>query len=250
MNTVGHETNTNQPKKRFWRDYEPAVKIAITTLGFTAIYSLVTIGLYLIGNRATITAQKQLELSERPWIGIRAIDIESLTYDSGDPTKPVFRLRYQLENIGHSAGSPGVFGNIIMSNDRFAYDLDADTVCDKATKPGWRPEWTIIPNSGMIYDVVYDGQHDDFTQRDHSPQFKIDPQRIHESLRLTNVGCILYRSTIDNKIHQTPFVAQISMLDSSGKPPRPSGQLPISFSNRPSAEKLCVIDVLLTGEAN
>ncbi len=188
-----------------------------------------------------------MKLSERPWVGIREITVESVTYDGG-PTRPVFRLRYHLENVGHSPAFTRILPKIMIEGEN--WPNQQASACDK-TGIERIPVYTILPSFPMSFDRIYDRQSGDVVRIDYSPQFEITREQSEQPQKLTNVGCILYQSMTDGKDHHTWFIATISMVDEkSGKPPLPGKGSPIKFSDRPSEKKLCVIDVLFTGIAD
>src|SRR5438105_2821927 len=54
-------TQTNDSQKRFWRDWEPTEKFTFVIAIFTVVYSLITLGLYLI-------ARDTMRVDQRAWI--------------------------------------------------------------------------------------------------------------------------------------------------------------------------------------
>jgi hypothetical protein len=57
-NKEGHRPQTEKPKKRFWRDWEPMEKFTFVIAVFSVIYSIVTFGLYTIAKNTLVVSQR------------------------------------------------------------------------------------------------------------------------------------------------------------------------------------------------
>jgi hypothetical protein len=64
MNTQKHGENAQPPKKKFWRDYESIEKMTFVMAVFSVIYSLITLGLYLISRQT----MQEMQNTNRPYI--------------------------------------------------------------------------------------------------------------------------------------------------------------------------------------
>jgi hypothetical protein len=66
MDTQGNHANTQQANKRFWRDYVPIEKMTFVMAIFSFLYSMVTIGLFII----SYGELDGLKKDQRPWISV------------------------------------------------------------------------------------------------------------------------------------------------------------------------------------
>jgi hypothetical protein len=251
----------NDFRRDLWVDFKNEIRKVKTCLEIAAFGAVVTYT--VVSCNQWKTAEKQLEATERPWIGVSKIDVYGpLTYTDGK-TKAIFQLRYTLKNVGRSPAIVGIYGKIINADERDIREHDWQTeqrnICQparaEADRSGdkWHPPWVVIPEFPMIYDVPYDGKTPEWDSHIDQP-LVIDQQTVKSNggtFVPKNVGCVLYRSTIDNKTHQTEFSADISMVGPDGHAPPPGGSRRINLRDGDiPAEKLSVIDVLMTGKAD
>jgi hypothetical protein len=175
-------THEQQAEKK--RDRRPQWWIFIVnifTLAAVIVYACITAKLWH-------TAEKQIELGERAWVGI---DTKAVVNQIG----PDFNVQYVVKNVGHSAALIVIIGEPIQkgSDWRTRQRELCDERYEQAKRVGsrWgRDAWTVIPEFPMRYDYRY----------------RI-PNGGVEALPLENVGCILYRSAIeeDTVVHRTYF---------------------------------------------
>lgn len=66
--TEGHRSDAKNPKKRFWRDWEPMEKFTFVIAAFTIVYSVLTGGLLLV-------TRNQLVVSQRAFVFASKADI-------------------------------------------------------------------------------------------------------------------------------------------------------------------------------
>jgi len=88
MDTHGNQADTQQAKKKFWRDYLPIEKMTFVNVIFVAIYSILTLGLCWIAS----LQYRALKTDERPWV---RLFVEPVQFSS-----PSFTLLTHAFNSG------------------------------------------------------------------------------------------------------------------------------------------------------
>jgi hypothetical protein len=198
----------------------------------------------------TDTAQR---IEKRAWLGIDAITFqprvapgsgESLppwpTYDDG---KVRFRLRVVLRNVGQTpAFEIRVAARIYLeTGDQNAWKAPQKKVCDDL-----RAKLLDKNEEPSPYTIV---------AKDLSFPYNVDleiPRPPDHAYHPVIVGCVAYRTALDDKPHQTPFFGRISVTDSR-RPVDPQ-DTPHSIKLRDRAPskngRLAVIHLGVAGKAD
>jgi len=172
------------------------------------------------------TAERQLEASERPWVGVDKITAVSdfTTTDKGH--KAIVTLLYNLTNGGRSPAYVLIQGRIVEQATEVVKQDDvrgqAEDQCEIGKGKFARHPLTLNPGVPTKYSIAFDGDESDSTG-DHMKDIllAVAPDPLNKELHfLVHTGCILYQSTAKGGIHQTPFKAYLHIRDS--RSPHPS----------------------------
>jgi hypothetical protein len=225
---------TCKTEKNWWDKFKPFVEMGGVIL--LAVYTGYTIKIYCVNRRAADIAASQLDLSTRAWIGVlpSGTVTDPLTYPDG-PNKPVFKVQYILKNYGHSPAFVTVEGKVFDLSQSGGWRDVQHKFCDpkfaeaKSVGRAWgEGSYTMVPEGELPFNLV-------------------EPMMINgpETIRVSNVGCVMYRSIADNEPRMTTFVADIS--GSKGESGKPEA---IKLDGQPiPSEELKVLGVRTAGEA-
>ena len=204
--------------------------------GATAYYASVTVKMW-----------HEMQLQNRPWIGISKIEVaDDITYKDGGF---YFKFRYVLKNVGRSPGIALVYGTVVDVYDEEELKCFCDHQRAEIDKSGFES------NGSLVLHVVLPELETDFYE---SPTQYWTIHREMVSLHVAgyiqpyNVGCVFYR--FDNeppkRFHETRFYGEITLAD-KGNPPPPWKSYGIKL-DRPqiSMYDLRVVNVFLTQKAD
>jgi hypothetical protein len=164
------------------------------------------------------TAERQLVLSERPWVKIESVPgpTKPLTYDDGGAN---LTLKFALRNVGHSpAGSVRIevaaypLGAPTRSQD---YVAEQKKLCDpiRADKPNpHEPGYRLFPGDLMMEEIGFSIHKNEIDQTiekiSAAIQKRLSPSET--SFIPVIVGCVDYRFDFaPDEHHQTPFIFRL-----------------------------------------
>jgi hypothetical protein len=168
----------------------------------TIIYAYFTWGLWGVTEKAAITAERQLNYSERPWVSAKLQVVGPLIFD--DPTTiqkaTTLHLIVTLKNVGHSVALgvndwEDIVPIAFIDNWEPAFARQRQ-YCDSARTQQERPGNPMFPDVEETHGSTVGPAHS-----------IVDSLRLHENGLITFilVGCVDYRSTLDTIHHQTRF---------------------------------------------
>lgn len=171
----------------------------------------------------------QMKAAQRPWISV--IDVTARTWPIHQDNRAIFKLTFDLKNVGHSPATVLVRAGVLMPTDPWKAQ---EEIC---ARPGDGEErkWIVLPNDVFPYNFD-------------PPALEADFGKIKEYTPMV-VGCIIYRSALDDKtLYRTPFVTWMSVEDPKSPLPR-EVFIPIKVDGAPMpADNLRSKNVLITGE--
>ncbi len=219
---------TYQPEKDWWDKNKRYVEIGGAIL--LAVYTFFTIKMYCANKQAADaatsaakTAANELDLSERPWIYADLAVSGQLVFDDPSTQAIATTLRFlvTLRNIGHSVALdvndwediiPIPFGNSfdVALNRQRQY-------CDAVRKQNERGGDPLFPDQDPLKHLAVTGPSKIVMDRVRS-QIAGREQSM-QTVMFIVVGCVDYRSTLNNLHHQTRFAYVLGKHDPDPKRP-------------------------------
>jgi hypothetical protein len=163
--------------------------------------------------RAAQAAEKQLDLSERPWL---SVDVTKRGPFANSATGAVLSGSIEVKNIGHTVAKE-VNSNvelIVVHGDQiFTKPLqEQKRLCDLARNRKVRPEFTLgpvmFPDAGDRFDFSTQ-----ISRKDIDAESFTVPKVTTKFITSVLVGCIDYQTTFSKGHHQTGFIYMITRFD-------------------------------------
>jgi hypothetical protein len=194
---------------------KPRVAVEVVALGFLILYTCFT-GYQSCKMRVATeatkhsadaallsaqTAQRQLELSERPWVSIDQVVFGSpLVFDQNGGR---ITLQFLLRNTGNSPAEyvniDGEFIPFPLSKERWYVPIEQRRLCDAIRLQTFKMSLvTLFPNTTSPYSVTFTMNPTDIAQG------LIYPEK-RDWITPIIIGCIDYRFEFANGHHQTGF---------------------------------------------
>jgi hypothetical protein len=226
----------------FWRwlvDRDnAALMTAVATLGlvFVAFLQWRTL------QKTDETLKATLNLAHRPWVGVEKIETRSWPTTQADG-KVHLDLSVTLKNVGKSPAVVLVSGGAILSTEDWKPKQKKRCADTKSAvqRSGFGDEWTVLPDQLWPYHISLLLE---------TPLSELKKMAGMEFV-IRIVGCVVYRSTFDDAIYTTSFVAMTSVEDPKLEEPR--GVLhPIKVSDlgAPAKDRWVIIkDLSMAGES-
>lgn len=164
-----------------------------------------------------------------------------LSSDNVNAVYAKFALLYTIKNSGHSPANVRLNTKVVEGYPRAKRLLEvirAENVCEQLPND-W--PWTIVPGGNKGYHRI---DRLDIKDAIDNPKATIRP---------TVIGCIQYRSTLENQtIHTARFVGQVSMaVNERGEKVHETNPIPIPVPKFPIPPKdLKIVDVWMIGKAD
>jgi hypothetical protein len=202
--------------------------ISAWAAGVGVVAMLILIGTLLVTKQSADTAQKQLDMSERPWVGIDRVEpVSPLNFDR---TGGHLSLSFYMTNFGHSpARDIRVIARLVplpLDKDHWDFAAEQKALCVSFRylhdENGWAVT-TIFPNSNDVVryppDVGANIAPDEIKK---ATMYPVPKQTLNLIYLL---GCIDYRFTYSEDHHQTGFAYMVTPknLSISGKEFTPIG---------------------------
>ena len=129
-------TPPDTPKtKSPWYKSREKWEIAKTVLEVVAIPF--AIGYAVVTYRQWRDLQGNFEVEKRPWIGLKEITINNLTFYGSDGNHPQLNVRYHLENVGHGVALiVGVYGSMFAVSSAGEAEIRQKLACDYSAIKG------------------------------------------------------------------------------------------------------------------
>lgn len=189
--TEQHERPIRNKRERIKRTFE------YCGVALLALYTAYTIKMYYANKEAAdaaksaaITATRQLEMSERPWIAVQSIKVTSLSL-SHDGVN--IGLTMKAKNFGHSPGEQSQFSFDLISPRLL--NATADSICERITTasvPGFDHFGKlVIPTEEWEVNTGATLRSQDFAS------ISLPNGKLAMSFRL--LGCIAYKSELSSR---------------------------------------------------
>lgn len=193
--------------KKHWLDYATfgAAVVAAVAAGFAAYYS-----------ESRVTIAKETSYAQlRPWVGVDVRLVGDLELKSDSY---YLKLQYNITNHGETpAREVYILPQRVLYTPGFDLDGERDKLCDLGSKtPPYFAEGisTIFPKQTYEW-VPHEqplGSKADMEQSFEVLKKRLKSNSVSEIMPFI-IGCVTYRTTLDPRIHRTPFVYQISRDD-------------------------------------